>query len=170
MPKPVLKKGQIGIMETIMVLVPIVILIIIGIFVYFKFFYETIEETGEKLEVQKFSVLLSSFSSLPEVRYSGDLIGRDFVDVVKLYVVKEAIEENKEYYIDLFGFRRIYIEQVYPAVDGVCEREDFRVGSECGKWEIYDNNPKGNRIVSMPVSLYFSETDEYKIGRLVIVS
>lgn len=163
-------RGQIGIMETIMVLVIIVMLLIMGIVVYFKFFHEKIIETGEELEVQQFSVLLNSLTSMPEFQCSEGALERSCVDVVKLYAAKESIESNKPPYFEKFGYKKIYFKQIYPVTaDQECTKNDFMTNNPCNTWTIYDNLRAGRKaIVSTPVSLYLQTEDEYYIGNLVV--
>lgn len=164
-------KGQIGLMETIMVLVVIVVLIIMGIVVYFKFFQEEIEETKEELSVQEFSVLLNSISSMPVFQCSDESVDKNCVDIIKLYSAKDIIENNGGHYFDKFGYKKISFEQIYPiVVAGECSKNDFTSNTGCSIWTVYDNaRDDSERIsVSTPVSLYLQTKDEYYIGKLVV--
>ena len=163
-------KGQIDLMETIMVLIVVMVIIIIGIVLYFKFFSGEVEETKEDIGVQEFSVLLNSISSLAEFQCSEGGVDRNCVDILKLYSAKESIGNNMGHYFDLFGYKKIYFEQIYPeAADKECSKNDFVNDVGCDKWTVYDNAREGKRrIVSTPVSLYMQTEDEYFIGRLVV--
>jgi uncharacterized membrane protein YqiK len=163
-------KGQIGLMETIMVLVVIVILIIGGIVFYFKAFGGKIEETKEELSVQEFSVLLNSLGYLPEFQCSGDGYDDNCIDIIKLYSAKNVIDNNKGYYFDKFGYKKIYFEQIYPRIiNRECSKENFIRNEECDRWTIYNNVRGEKRIgISTPVSLYLQTKDEYVVGKLVV--
>jgi len=165
-------KGQIGLMETIMVLVLIVLLIIGGLVVYFKFFSGKIEETKDELSVQEFSVLLNVISSMPEFQCSEESIEKNCVDLVKVHASKEIIASNGKHYFDKFGYKKIYFEKIYPAsTEKECSNDDFLGNMNCNKWTVYDNlKGESFRKISTPVSLYMQTEDEYYIGRLVVVS
>lgn len=115
-------------------------------------------------------ILLHNFASLPETKCNND----DCIDVLKLIALKDLIEENKGAYISKFKNRRIIVENVYPINQEKsieCIKEKIQQSSfpnNCGYFIVYDNlnNDKQSYIVSLPVSLYFSNTNEFRIGVL----
>ena len=147
-------KGQIGMIETIMVLVVVFIIIFVAIFFYYRFFLQSIEERSEELSMQQSTVLLGYIASMPELQCSVRFDDEDCIDVYELDI--GYINNNREDYFPLFGFKNIMVEQVYPP------------GST---WQIY-NNPKPNfeskEVISMPVSL--DNGTDNTIGKLIVES
>lgn len=147
------RKGQIGTLETIMVLVVVVILLLMGLFYYYKFYIEDIEEKETDLSDIERDILLASVLTLPEVRCSFNTVEQDCIDMNK--VETNFIESNKEAYIQKFGFKVIKIMEVYPS-----KSEKVLYGNVRTSY-------KTKNVVSVPVSLYFSNED-YRIGRLIV--
>ena len=167
------KKGQAELMETLLILLVIVLLIVSGIFVYYKFFLNSLGNLGTEKEDTQNLILLYVFSSMPEVKCEND----DCVDAVKLIAFKDLINENKAYYFSKFGYKKIIVEDVYPesknsskTVECTIDKYQQSVFPEnCGFFVVYDNlNAKESYGVSLPVSLYFANLNEYKIGRIII--
>ena len=65
MRRALLKKGQLEIGITMMVLLVFFILLIIALVVYFQFSLKTIEENRQEILDTKFSTLVNSITSLP---------------------------------------------------------------------------------------------------------
>ena len=166
------RKGQAEISETLLVLLVVVVLIVAGIFVYYLFFYRSLGGVfGEKIDFENL-ILLYTFSQMPEVKCENE----DCVDVVKLFSFKELIEEKKGYYASRFGKRRIIIENIYPELKEEtkkieCDLKKYQQDlfpENCGFMVIFDNleNKEKFSSVSLPVSLYYSGLNEYRIGVL----
>lgn len=163
-------RGQIELNETILVMFFVVIIIIIGIILYFKVFQEKITETGERLSEQEASVLLASIASMPEISCSNE----DCIDTSKLIPFSNLARTRNDYYKNSLGNKRIQIKSVYPKTENkICNNEDyssFQYPENCGYWILYENNPsrKSGIKISSPVSLFYPEIDEYRIGILEI--
>ncbi len=164
------RRGQAELSETLLVLLIVVFLIIAGIFVYYLFFYRSLGSIGsEKTDFENL-ILLYTLGQSPELKCENE----DCVDVVKLFAFKELVKENKGYYVERFGKRRIIIESVYPKLNEnmqktECILEKYQQSSfpnNCGYIIVYDNlqNNKGALSVSLPVSLNYG--NEYRIGML----
>ena len=166
-------KAQLGTIEMIMVLLVVIILIVIGIVFYSKFFLKSIEEKGEALTQQKIDVLLASLASMPELQCSFRTSDRNCIDMSKVVALKDHIDNYKSYYTDLFGFKNIKIELLYPKEnDAICDitkSRDLNYPNNCNLWIIYNNIISGEKaIVSTPISMYFPNTKEYRVGKLII--
>jgi len=169
-----MKKGQIEINETLMVLFVIVVIIIIGMFVYFRFSLANVEKLGSELSEEESTILLASASALQEIRCSED----ECVDTSKFIPFMDHLKKDNEYYNKLLGYKKIVFEQVYPDVQsqGECNlelysQEDYP--ENCRYWVLYDNKPQktGQKItISTFVSLYFPEINEHRIGRLEVTT
>ena len=167
------KRGQAELSETLLVLLLIVFLLVSGIFVYYMFFYRSLGNIGSETADINNLVLLHAFASSPEVKCEND----DCVDVIKLFSFKDLATENKEYYAGRIGRKRIIIEDVYPELNEnskkeECSPEKFQQAdfpNNCGFFVVYDSLGTGNRAgISLPVSLFYSNLNEYRIGILRI--
>ena len=75
---------------------------------------------------------------------------------MKLVQAEKVMNDEKEYYYDMFKFATIRIEQIYPSVD---------------EWTLYDTQPE---IIShklstpMPVSLFNPISGKYTYGVLYV--
>ena len=147
------KKGQMETLETIMVLVVVVIILAMGIFYYYKFYIGEVEEKETGLSDIERDVLLASVLTLPEIQCSFNAIEQDCIDMKK--VETNYIQDNKGEYLQKFGFRVIKIIEVYPGNSDKTIYSNIRLGY------------KTKNVVSMPVSLYFSNED-YRMGKLVV--
>lgn len=169
------RKGQLGIIEMIMVMVVIVVLIIGGIYFYYTFLGRSLGKTGERMDLQSSKVLLASITSMPELQCSKRTLDINCIDTLKLMAAKDLMNEDRAYYVDKFGFKSIEIKKVYP--EGEEEECNFNKFNEnypgnCNKWSFYDNKPrniKSQMIISVPVSLYYPSKNIYEIGIIKIV-
>ena len=158
-------KGQIGLMETMVVVVVAVILLVVGLAFYFKFSIGELQETGEEACIVSNTVLLASITSMPEVECSINGNTLDCVDTVKI------LEFSPErYYADYFNKicdQNVYFEVIYPVpTDGECTENTY---PGCSKFVFYEADPEGEGImISTPVSLYYPLEDEYLVGKLVV--
>ena len=168
-----MKRGQLEINETLLVLFIIVIIIVIGVFVYFRFSLANVEKIAGELSEQESTVLLASVKMLNEIQSSH----KDCVDTSKLIPFKTLLQQERDYYNSILGYKKIVFEQLYPVVgEGECDvgmysQEEYP--NNCTSWIDYDRRPSkvGKRIVmSTIVSLYFPEIEENRIGKLEVTS
>ncbi len=165
-------KGQVELNETLLVLFFIVVIIIIGVVFYFKVFQEKVKEKGEELSEQEASVLLASITSMGEISCSNE----DCVDTSKLVPFGNLARNKIDYYKGLLGNKKITIYNIYPSArEGLCDNRAYNsieYPENCNHWVIYENNAYPGRgeglKISTPISLYYPENNEYKIGRLEI--
>lgn len=161
-----MKKGQVDLMETIMVLVIVVVLLILGIFFYYTFFAQSVEQSGVESCFQSTDVLLLSVVNMPEIQCSVNTREKPCVDASKLLVFEPG--RNYGGMFETNCPQRIYFEQVYPVVNNVtCTRDTY---PNCNIWYVYEPiiQPEGVAVLSTPVSLYFPDKDEYTMGKLVV--
>ena len=167
------KSGQVEISETLLVLLIIIFLIVGGIFVYYGFFARSLGSLGQERTDTQNLISLHVFQSLPETKCEND----DCVDVVKLFGLKELIRENRGYYTNKFNNKRVTIEFTYPELQSQvkkteCTLDKFQQNSfpeNCGYILVFDNLKLDNGyVVSLPVSLYFANLNEFRIGLLKI--
>lgn len=159
------KKGQVAMMETLAVLIVVVVLIIFGVIMYFKATATSLQKTGSQLDEEEASILVASLVKMAEIS-----CGDGCIDASRLYWLKENV--NNGYYRNLFGKKKVVVEQVYPAVSDIeCGRilaSDIEYPDNCGRWEIYSLLDGNGRKSSSIISLYYPEIQEYRIGRLIV--
>tara|TARA_Y100000034_G_scaffold40032_1_gene49342 strand:- start:1050 stop:1601 length:552 start_codon:yes stop_codon:yes gene_type:complete len=166
-------KGQIGTIEMIMVLVVVIIILVIGITFYYNFFLKNIESKKNELNQQEANVLLASLSSMPELQCSFRTVNRDCVDMGKVIAFSGAVANDRSHYVDLFGFKNIKIELIYPKGEsGECTTNKFTSNDyldNCDTWVLYENlRDEDNAKTSTPISIYFPITKEYRVGKLIV--
>jgi len=175
---PSSKKGDLEFIEAIMVLVVVVILLVIGIVIYYNVSSAGISQAGERISEVKASVLVNVIDSLPEVQCSIRSTPKGCVDVVKLQALKKLVETSKVAYSDVFGFKVVRFEQIYPVPsirgNGECSMAAFQSPDyplNCGNWTVYSNPKPGYKsrdIVRTPVSLFNPITSRYAVGVLFL--
>tara|TARA_Y100000310_G_scaffold1020_6_gene1473 strand:+ start:288 stop:824 length:537 start_codon:yes stop_codon:yes gene_type:complete len=166
------KKGQIQLNETIMVLFVIVIILFVGLFVYYKYSIASIKETAATLSEEETTILLAALLVLPELRCDEGTC----LDTAKFLPFKQLTETKQLKYAQFLGSKTITIEQVYPPMttETICTQnhyQQFTYPNNCKKWILYENKPvkyTNNPTISTIVSLYFPELQEYRIGRMHI--
>ncbi len=168
------KKGQIQMMETIMVLIVVFILIIIGVFFYYKFKIQSIDEEIKDLELERYTFLLSSIPSMPELKCTERGQEELCVDSFKLMAFKNTLSRDP-YYKSLFKKSEITIEFTYPETNSTieCTPEAFSLNTfpeNCKYFLLYQSTEQKTttNLISTPISIYFPHIDQYKLGKLVI--
>jgi hypothetical protein len=172
------RKGDLEFIEVIMVLVVIVVLLVIGLVIYYNITAEDIGETGKRISDTQASVLVNVIDSMSETQCSIRSAPKDCIDVVKLNAFNKTAGDpvTKSVYIDLFGFKVVRFEQIYPPVSGIASADckvpgGYKFPPECGNWTVYSNvkpNYKGKDILKTPVSLFNPLDNTYSVGVLFV--
>ena len=165
-------KGQIEINETILVTFIISIILVLLIFVYYKYTISSIESSGSKLSEQEALVQLSFITKYPELSCKN----ANCIDMLKAVSFKQVYNQNKDYYLRTFGKKRITVEQIYPQpkTEDECNSQKFNqidYPNNCKFWVIYEEIPPtytSKQKTSIPTSIFFPESDEFRLGRLNI--
>ncbi len=162
-------KGQIELSETIIVLFIAVIIIVFGIIFYFQYYTKHISNIGGKFTEERYNVLLASISSMPELKCSFLGNEEQCIDVLKVMAF------NEDNYFDILGYSNITIEQVYPeTINEECtglKYQNTTYPDNCRYWKVYARRPlvvKEAIKIETPISLYFADKREYRIGKLMI--
>ena len=158
------KKGQIDLLETIMVLVVIVVMLVIGIYFYYRVNIASIEETEKGFTEDDVKILLSSVPNMPEIKCSSNLVERECIDMGKLLSFRQIISNNLGWYKEYFGKVNLIIEQVYPEQEEECSAGNY---PNCKTFNLF-SNARGKIVNSIVVSLYDPKTKTHRIGRLRI--
>ena len=151
-----MRKGVVQLSESILVTFFIIIIIIMGIVVFYRFSLNSLHNYEQEYREQQ---LLSLLITLPN----------DFM-YTNLGDSENAVDTSKLFYDNLnYGFKKITIEQVYPKQDVVeCNLQNY---PDCNHFVVYnkENSKLKNKLVeSRPVSLYFPLSKEYRAGKLTI--
>ena len=144
--------------ETVAVLIVFFILLLFGLLFYTRFQRSALDEQRAEFASERTITISLTALLLPELRCSkGDNVAvRDCIDLYKLDIAKQKMQEERDYYFDLFGFARVSVQEYYPGND---------------KWVLYENvNPDATGTVRtpIPVALYDPVKKSYRFGVLNI--
>lgn len=174
-----LKKGQLEIGITMMVLLVFFILLIVALVVYFQFTHTAIKENRQETLDNKFSTLVNSITGLPEIKCSVRGTEKECLDVKKLIAFgivlnKDEIKNKRirQKYLEDFGILGLKIDVVYPEIseDRDCISVPNALPDSCNKFILLENSNNEGLVYSTPVSLFYPEENLYKIGRLAITA
>lgn len=149
------KKGQLEIQETILVIFIFIIILAIGLTVFYRYTTDSIKADAQVYEEFRFKVGISSIPSMSEVKCSFLSEQKECMDLEK---VKAFSIYSKDYF-SLFGYSNITLYMVYP-------------GSTQKPVVLYYRKPASTRqsfIISTPVLVYDPEYSNYNIGKLTLV-
>ena len=131
-----MKKAQIQLTETIAVLFIFFVLVLFGLIFYSKYQEGALIAKDNELFEKRVIEATTKVLFFPELACTdGKAEVEDFCfDVFKLDHIETYLEENRDYYFQIFGFAKIDIVQIYPEIDA-----ELQEGEEPeGKWIIYD--------------------------------
>ncbi len=164
-------KGQFEISESLLVTFVIVLIIAIGMFLYYRYSVQSIDQRGQTFQEEQASLLLARITAFPEIGCDHE----DCLDTSKLLPFNSLMRGEPTGYRQLFGNRRIMVYQVYPATQHfLCDTLTYQslgYPDNCDSWEIYRHTPDhitSTMKVSKIVSLYFPELQAYRIGKVEI--
>ncbi len=165
-------KGQVHLHETFLVLFIIIILLFMGLFLYSKFFVQSLQTRAATLSERDATVLLTKLTSLAELRCSD----KPCLDTSKFLPFQALALQRRAYYTPLLGTLRITVEELYPEplTDAVCTKALYlqpTYPGSCSRWILYNQQPTtliSTQKLSTIVSLYYPETGLYTLGRLQI--
>lgn len=168
------KKGDVEMIETIMVLVVVIILLMVGLVFYFRMSAAGIEETGIEVCQLGGNDLLLAITGMPELQCSLDTITeKDCVDLDKVAAFQALMNDNtiKKQYDQLFSGtcpKKIKVELLYPEPES---NKECQLGEEmgaCSTWTVYTpkKDSKSKQLISTPISIH-SEGRHY-IGKIVV--
>lgn len=153
-----MKKAQLQMQETILVIFIITIIIALGLFAFYKYNLNSIEKFKLEYEQLRAYTLLSTLPNHPQLQNSYLGNPENSIDTSKLLSLN----------LNSLGNKEIIIKQVYPKIeDKLCSLNNY---PNCSSYLIYkkESSEKNINIISTPVSLYFPLTKEYRTGLLEI--
>ena len=156
-----MKKAELQMQETILVIFIVTIIIGLALFTFYQLQSKSLEKSKLELERNKNLILLSTLPNSVELSYSYLGNEENSLDTLKLL-------NNK---LNNLGFKEITIKQTYPDIENrLCNINNY---PNCNSYVVYNNQPRkieNIEILTVPISLYFPYTDEYKSGLLEIKS
>lgn len=158
-----MKKAQIHMMETVMVVLVFLMLLTVGII-----FFISQQKAGaleKQREYDNLNIIKKSqvLNFLPELQCSFDgVVNSNCYDSIKVGQFASLYADNQFYYHLLLGNIRIEIAEYDPSPE---------INSEVTSWMLYDH-PKpedlGYRQIQYPVSIYNTVDNNHKFGILKI--
>jgi len=156
------KKAQIQMGETIAVVIIFIIILIFALFLYFQYSYKSLEKKGFEFQETEFSSLLYSLTDSPEL----SCLKGNCVDITKIIALKQLNYKfkNKEIKIEI-----IYPEPLSNKECTINDYFDSNYPNNCKYWILEPLKKTKNKIiVNTPISLYYPELDEFKIGLIYL--
>jgi hypothetical protein len=164
------KKSQLHTMETIAVLGVFTILIVLGVFFYFKVFKsDSVQENEEKMQMTAVEIAQRA-STMPELQCSENNIVKDnCVDRIKLGYANSIINtQYKTDYFNYFGYSVIKIDRIYPEPLILWDKT-----TDTASWMIY-SNPLGDEeykqksVTKIPISIFYPNEDMNAFGVMTV--
>ena len=150
-----MKKAEIQIQESILVIFFFIIIFIVGFILFYQFTLLGIKNDIESYKAFTSEQLVVVIPSMGEFRCSFLGTEDECIDIGKV-IAFERLDDS--YLKKDFGNRKIILQVVYP-------RERNR------EYEIYSNVPRrydSKKILSSLISIYDPKEDTFKVGNLVI--
>lgn len=149
-----LRKGQMQMMETVMVLIVFFFILVIGLV-----FYANIQLSSAKDDLKKYNELkaienMQKLLFLPELQCGGVDEASTCIDMLKLKALANVManESNRVYYNDELGNSLVVVEEVYPGKSS---------------FTLYNNTNKGTASF-IPVYLKYPVDGTYHMGLITI--
>jgi hypothetical protein len=154
MPFHLLKKSQMQMMETVMILIVFFFILVIGLV-----FYANVQIGAAKDDLKKYNELkaignMQKLLFLPELQCVGGDEGFTCIDVLKLKALADVMANgtNRIYYSEELGKSLVVVNEVYPGNDS---------------FVLYNNTVKGTASF-IPVSLKYPIDGTYHMGLITI--
>ena len=150
-----MKKAQVQLQESLFVIIIFVVLLIIGLIIFYRFTISGITADINSYEDFKFRAMINTVPSMTEFRCSS--LGQD-KECIDLEKVKAFTKLNMDYFQE-FGYKTVSLEIIYPK-----ENMESNI-------DVYSKKPKKyttTKKISTFVSVYDLEQDRYKVGKLII--
>ena len=161
----ILRKGQLEIQETMLVLIVFVVIFMIAFIFYYRFTTESIKNENIKFNDERFSLLTNNLPNMAEFKCTSNKQEEECLDALKLIAFSEVSGQYKKE----FGASKLTIKVIYPETNTeTCEKGNLK---DCGLFNLYDtstNNIKNVKKVSTPISIFYPNEKLYKIGVLEV--
>ncbi|MEK6903816.1 MAG: hypothetical protein AABW64_04180 [Nanoarchaeota archaeon] len=166
------KKGQVSFNESFLVLFIIILLLFLGVYLYYKYSFSRISTLATTVSEEEATVLLASVLQLPELRCTHDLC----LNTAHFLPFTNLVQQQSSFYQQLFGYKSIRVEQLYPqpSTKNRCILSLYRqldYPENCNHWILYERKPskiKRQSTLSTYTTLFYPESNTYRLGRLSI--
>lgn len=152
-----------------MVVIIIVVMILIGMVFFYRYAMAGIDNDIKDYQKSVFDNSIYTFPQQAEVSCSKAGVKESCLDAYKMIGFADAVSKKKDFYNNIYGYKNITLEIVYPKMEkGLCAKDKT---TGCSTYVMYLNIPKevkGKRIKTTPVSVYLDDKKEYAIGLLTI--
>src|SRR3989344_3544659 len=143
------KKGQVKMIETILVLLALVFFFGIIIIFYSRFQLFEVQRLAQEVDEERASSLLGKISGMPELKCSvsfGSASGTDCIDSYKLLALSKQQAKFEE---EFEGLSEVRVERVYPPPSGAGIGQACEFGNDypenCAYWQLYKMAGSGAR-------------------------
>ena len=161
----ILRKGQLQIQETMLVLIVFAVIFMIAFIFYYRFTTESIKNENIRFNDERFSLLTNNLPNMAEFKCTSNKQEEECLDALKLIAFKEVFSEYRQE----FGASKLTIKVIYPETnEKICEKGNL---NDCGIFNLYEvntNNVKNVKKVSTPISIFYPNEKLYKIGVLEV--
>jgi hypothetical protein len=152
-----MKKAQVQIFETIVVIFIFFILVFIGLIFYGRIAKSDIEKQDNEIAQLRSIAIAQKVMSMPELQCSDNGVAKEnCIDMLKLDSAKNVMKGNEIYYYDLLEFSEVNITTIYPNEQ---------------KWTVYSRNPGNFRnkfTTNVPVAIYDPVAKKSAFGIITI--
>ena len=161
-------KGDIQMMETLMVALIFMVVLLVALAFYFKFSLQSTEQAGNTVCLTSNTVLLSSIASMPEIQCSINGVRKQCIDTSKLLVFDASREYSSFFTANCK--QKVYFTEVSPVPSDSEKECSLGTYPDCAVYMYYDPGVESSAsiLLSTPVSLYYPLSNEYHFGRLVV--
>lgn len=151
--------------ETVLVVFVILIILFLGMFLFYKYNFASLKELGGTLNEQQVSILLATITTNPGIACSDN----NCLDTAKFLPYQQYTKGKT-----IYGNKKIYVQTLYPTYNNAtCTIQTYNqltYPNNCNTWILYQPATPGKQAIkiSTPISLYYPETATYTLGQLTI--
>jgi hypothetical protein len=149
-----MKKGQIQMMETVIVLFIFFIILAIALVFLFKFNNDSTQSVIQEYQQNDLYNFVLSIPNEPQLKCSFISSEEECMDTIKMLTPLKNL-----------GNRKIEVTLIGTNSTLKCNSRTY---PKCDTFILYDGKPSSNMQISTPVSLYYPITKEYYMGVLRI--
>ncbi len=165
MPYSFLKKAQLQVQETILVVFVFILILIIGAGLFIRYQGQSIQEENKAYQREQFNLIITTLPQLAELKCSQLEEKKACLDTYQLTAFSIL---DKNLFKEL-GLKTITVSTTYPTANSkLCTSKTL---DDCGVWQLYSKKPPSiqSTIKAVtPISLYNPITQEYSIGILTV--
>ncbi len=152
------RKSQIGMFETISVLLVFFVLLVFGMIFYGYYSSQKAKEAQSENDELLSIGLAMKIAHFPELKCTkGDITIENCFDLLKLKAFEESVINNKQYYFNIFSYSHITAEELYPG------NQSYNIYSNAASADI------AGLTTWVPISFYNPINRTHSVGYLKVV-